>query len=44
MSYCRKDFFPKNKFLIDDVAIMELNMGYVKNNIAMGNVTREQLI
>ena len=26
--YCRKEFFPKNEFLNDDMAIMELNIGY----------------
>ena len=39
--YCRKEFFPKNKFLINEMAKMELNMGYVKKKIAIGNVTKE---
>ena len=42
--YCRKEIFPKYKFLNDDMAIMALNIGYGTKKISVGSVTKEQLL
>ena len=42
--YCRKEIFPKYKFLNDDMAIMALNIGYGTRKISVGSVTKEQLL
>ena len=41
--YCRKEIFPKTKFVTDKWAIRFLYTGYSKKKIAVGNVTFAQL-
>jgi len=42
--YCRKEIFPENKFLSDEMATMTLHLGYDQKKMALGNVTVEQLL
>ena len=41
--YCRKEIFPKTKFVTDAWAIKLLHTGYTRKKIAVGNVTFPQL-
>ena len=43
-TYCRKEIFPENKFLSDEMAEMALYLGYKQKKMALGNVTVEQLL
>ena len=43
-TYCRKEIFPENKFLSDEMAEMALYLGYKEKKMALGNVTVEQLL
>ena len=42
--YCRKEIFPENKFMSDEMATMTLHLGYKQKKIALGNVTVQQLL
>ena len=42
--YCRKEIFPENKFLSDDMATMTLHLGYKQKKLALGYVTVQQLL
>ena len=42
--FCRKEIFPENKFLSDEMATMTLHLGYKQKKIALGYVTVQQLL